>query len=107
MSIRDKVLKGFGHLGAQTLKAWGRNRERADWIDTFYSDDMTAALARFDESVATAARLDEPECWIEGWGAIAQLRKNLRRLKDEFECVRNERQKETFVAEIREQLALV
>jgi hypothetical protein len=38
---------------------------------------------------------------------MSQLRKDLRKLKDEFESVRLAGEKETFVAEIREQLALV
>jgi hypothetical protein len=105
-SARD-VASGFAYFGEKILKAWSANRRRAEWIEAFYGVHLREAILRFEGRISRAAQRPEPQCWVDGWAAIARFRKDLGVLKDEYDGVQLEREKETFVAEIKEQLALV
>jgi hypothetical protein len=51
-----EVAEGFTYFGKMTLKAWGANRKRADWVQAFYGDELALAMIRFEESVLRAAQ---------------------------------------------------
>ncbi len=105
MTKPSDVIVGLSYFGIETLKAWSKNRERADWIDAFFSNELADVVTRFEKGIVDASMLHDTKCWVVGWGFFHQLRKDLRGLSNEFESVRRARDQKEYVEQLRKRLA--
>lgn len=99
------VVTGFTYFGLETLKAFSKDRERADWVEAFYADQLTDAVTQFEAGVIAASKQLDHDCWIAGWACFHQFRKDLRGIANEFESVRRARDQKEYVEQLRKRLA--
>jgi hypothetical protein len=100
------VIGGITYFADSALRRFLAPRPFADWVHAFYSDHLIALIAEFDERVSVLWR-ESPAAWREAWAALSELESGLKEIGDIYEQQQHRQNAEAYLAEIREQYALL